>query len=545
MAWRLAVRVTVLLAALALALVPGAQAMGLSADVRFSRGLALQGDVEVSSARGVLDLAPGAVPADGFSLRFSHAEGYVVTRERDYAGTPSTNVFLGTRDPRNATFALPGGTLEGLSCGSVECAILVYAAGDDAALSMSGRARGALEATREDRAYFKGIGDGPAEDSFYYRVEPGAILASPRPVPGLPATILAEAQSRATGMLELFLLDASTTWVSEAGAENVSAHATWGTREGPGGVPLGLVREEPFVVLRLHGAELILPAGSGAAFYAPQPLVEVAGLLRASEAQGVLVLDGRAHALAGASLEAWGRMQLAPASAVGLLGALPVSFLPVDAPLWGEASRVVVGGRALEGAPAPPVAATTVVTALSLAGLLAAVVCVKLAGVPFYMRVTRGSLLRNDNRRRLYEEVRARPGVAVAELMRETGLNEIVVRHHLRMLEAHRYVTLRGQGRLRGYFASDASADPEATYAHLVLKDATRRRLAELLAASSMPLTQSDLAERAGVSRRLVSHHLARLEEAGLVEGSGGMPRGYVPTVLLARFLEDGALAAV
>jgi predicted transcriptional regulator len=124
----------------------------------------------------------------------------------------------------------------------------------------------------------------------------------------------------------------------------------------------------------------------------------------------------------------------------------------------------------------------------------------------------------------VYEAIRARPVRTVAELTRDTALNEIVVRHHVRMLEQHRLVARRPMGRFRAYVAVDGSAGPLPPEA---LRDETRRAIAQLLAESPLPLTQKSIAQRCGVSTRLVSYHLARLERDGLAAGNGTTPRLY------------------
>lgn len=519
-------------------LLPGALAERVSGDLVLGAGLVLEGDAAIATSQGSLDLAGAIVAGRPLSLRFASAEGYVVTREWEHRGVEGVlepAPSIGT--PRNDSLSLEAGALDDVTCGA-QCRVLLLAADADASLGISGHASGPVGVTVAERVYASGAADGPARDSFYHRVPPGWVVASPAPIAHLPTLLLGEGTARATGNLTLFLADASATWRGEEGERRLSAEPTSRPLDGPGGVPLGRRVETRFIVLRLVDAQLDAQAGAELVLAAPSPSLELAGALRADSARGVLHVGERRFDVRDERLEMEGRLEARALPQTPAVGALSApTRVPVRAPLEGDASRLVLAGRPVALAQPMDLSAAAVVTGLSLAGLLAALLVLKLVGVPFYMRLTHASLLRNENRRRIYDAIRGRPGVTVAELVRETALAEIVVRHHARMLEAHRYVAVKASGKVRALFALDGEADPEAMALHVVLKDATRRRLAALLANAPLPRTQGDLAAEAGLSRRLVSHHLARLERSGLVESTGSTPRGYRPTPRLVAFL--------
>ena len=528
---------------LALLLLPGAWAAGVSGDLRFPEGAALHGEVEVSAAEGAFDLAPAVRAGRPLSLRVASAEGYLVSERHEHRGGETVGVFGGAPETRNRSVTLPAGVLSNLTCGG-QCRVLLVAEGP-ATLGLAGRAAGPVGVATEPRLYARGATGGPSEDAFRYRVEAGWTVASPRPLAEGPALVLAGGTPRAEGRLALVLLDASAEFLDDGGAtRRLSARTTTGADAGPAGIPLARQVTFRHLVLHLDDARLAAPPGAEAVLLAPAPDLRVAGTLRAPRAEGVLVVDGARHDLAGRSLDLSGDLHARPGGDPPSVGAISsATGVPLRGPLEGEASRLLVGGREVPLAPAPA-PASAVAVGVSLLGLLAALVALKAgAATPLYLRVTRTHLLRNDNRRLVYETVRARPGVTVAELVRVTGLAEMVVRHHVRMLEAHRHLVLRGTGKVRGCFALDGAVDPQDATLHLILKDPTRRHLARLLAQAPQPLTQSELAEAAGISRRLVSHHLARLEEAGLVGSTGSVPRVYAAMPRLGGLLATAVRA--
>jgi predicted transcriptional regulator len=114
------------------------------------------------------------------------------------------------------------------------------------------------------------------------------------------------------------------------------------------------------------------------------------------------------------------------------------------------------------------------------------------------------------------------------------GLSRVLVRHHLRMLEAHRLVRATVWRRRRTYALAGAGSGLAACE----LKDETRRRVASAVAHFG-GATQKDLARALGLSQRLVSYHLARLGDSALVRAEGRNPRVYVGTPALAHALAN------
>lgn len=194
--------------------------------------------------------------------------------------------------------------------------------------------------------------------------------------------------------------------------------------------------------------------------------------------------------------------------------------------LRGSATLVLVAGSRVAEARTDlaPYYAGAAVAALLLAALA---YLQHVAWAPLYSRISRSRVLANPNRLAVYEAIRARPGMNPSDLSREVGLARVVVQHHLRMLAAHQLVTSRASGRQLAYFAPEDLPSVGELEAQETLRDPTRRRIADELRGAPGGLTQAELTERTGIPQRLVSYHLAKLQEKGLAEGDRGFPQRY------------------
>lgn len=508
-----------------------AQAATVEGDLAFPEGVDLSGRLDVTADAGGLDLAPALADRAPLRVAWAEARGFLLTSTRDYhAGA----VFLG-EEHGNASVAWGPGALENLSC-APGCQALLFAR-PGGTVAASGRVDGPLVAVGEDRAYWTGWAVEGARDSFTYPV--GASWLNVTLGEG-PATRLAEAAATAEGELGLLLWGVAGDLRAGDASERVETGTTREPLVGPGGVETGYRSVRRALVLHLSGASFEAPRGAPVALLAPAPGLALSGTLRAEAAEGLLDVDGRPVRLEGERLRLDGDVSLAPRlrPSRGVLGDEAVS---VASPVRGEAD-VRVGEARVSGVASPAARLAWGAALLTLLVGLAAWLKAG-AGAALYTRLVRSTLLRNPNRRLVLDAVRARPGIHVLELTRTTGLVEGVVRHHLRVLVRHSFLVEREEGRMRSYFALEGTLDQASQEAILALKDPTRRRIAEVVASSGSPLSQAEIAARTGVSARLVSHHLARLEQASLVVSEGSMPRRYAPSPRLAGAVGASAAA--
>lgn len=509
-------------------LAPVAAAASVEGTLSFSQGARLDADdARIYADLGAIDLA-GA--ASGMSLAWGSATGYLVTAGREAAGVPGAySVFVGDPETDNETLTFGAGELRDLRCEG-ECSALLFSDGAGA-LSVAGAIGGSFAPSVEEVVFAARGSDGPMPDGFYYPIPAGSFAAGA----GSSALPVEGARWEASGALGLFLENATAEVVTQEGSTEIFAMHTSEDSQGALATPATRRVVVRFAVIHAEGALLALPQGAPATLYAPAPVVEAIDKLSAAGVSGTLVVDGEPRELDGASLNAIGdlRATLLPAGA----GALPIADAPMRSELGGEASTILVDNAPVARASASP--ATKAGVGIGIAVLLLA------AGAALYTRLDRSNVLRNPNRLRVYETLRQTPGLGVRHLARETGLAEVVVRHHLRMLQQQSHVVARGELRDKVFFAADGAVHPEAVKVAVALKDVTRRRIASALAASAIPLSQKEITVAVGASQRLVSHHLMRLEADGLVQTSGSWPRRYAATPQLAATLGAASEAIV
>lgn len=151
------------------------------------------------------------------------------------------------------------------------------------------------------------------------------------------------------------------------------------------------------------------------------------------------------------------------------------------------------------------------VTGLALLALL-----VKFLLLPLYTRLRRDRLLDNPVRARLYERVRAEPGLHRAELVDFAGIGEGATRHHLRLLVGARLLVETADGGYVRYFAA-GEVPPDVARREAVLRAGSARRVYDLLVAEPH-LSLREAGARLRMSAPSVHRTKRKLEEAGLLQ---------------------------
>lgn len=157
-----------------------------------------------------------------------------------------------------------------------------------------------------------------------------------------------------------------------------------------------------------------------------------------------------------------------------------------------------------------------------------------------FSRFTARDAARHPTRARIVETLAARPGLPTADLAEAVGAHAGTLGHHLRVLEEHDRVKSVRAGRDRIWFLAGAGSDTAALSA---LAPPARRRLADVVRAEP-GLHAAALAERVGLGRSTVHHHLSALESADLVRVERGLRARCFPTERLARLLTGATGAA-
>jgi DNA-binding MarR family transcriptional regulator len=161
--------------------------------------------------------------------------------------------------------------------------------------------------------------------------------------------------------------------------------------------------------------------------------------------------------------------------------------------------------------PVPPAFTTGV--AVGTTALL--ILLVKFVFVPLFTRLRRDRLLDNPMRARLFERIRAEPGIHLAELAEYLGIGKGATKHHVDQLARHRLVfVLDDAGYSRCYVAGHVPIEVARRMA--VLRAGSHARVYELYAARPT-LSLREAARELGLSAPSVHRAKKRLESAGLL----------------------------
>jgi predicted transcriptional regulator len=139
-----------------------------------------------------------------------------------------------------------------------------------------------------------------------------------------------------------------------------------------------------------------------------------------------------------------------------------------------------------------------------------------------------------EARRRLYEFVRNNPGFHLREIARALDLSITLADYHLRFLEKHELVSASMDGEYKRYYPRSvpgaADERPALTDAQKVILAFLRqpvplRVLAFLMERESA--SHKEMLERVPVSPSTLSHHLKKMQMAGVLARLGVPDRGY------------------
>lgn len=133
-----------------------------------------------------------------------------------------------------------------------------------------------------------------------------------------------------------------------------------------------------------------------------------------------------------------------------------------------------------------------------------------------YRKIEKTAILHNQNRRKIFETVQSNPGIYFNDLCRMTGINRGTVKYHLVMLELTRNVSiLSGAGSDR-YFENNGHYSDIERHILRHLRQETSRKIIRIV--FEMPgISQTDVAERVGISAPSVSWHMSSLVSEGII----------------------------
>lgn len=153
---------------------------------------------------------------------------------------------------------------------------------------------------------------------------------------------------------------------------------------------------------------------------------------------------------------------------------------------------------------------------------------------PLFARLTRRDVTDHPLRARILSAAARQPGITAADLARDEGINLGTLDYHVSVLVRDGQLRAVKAGRNRLLFMPGAGVDVER-----VAEVSVQGRGEVARAILQEPgVHASAIADRLGLSRATVHHHLAKLEAAGLIRVERGLRACCFPTDRLPAALE-------
>lgn len=148
--------------------------------------------------------------------------------------------------------------------------------------------------------------------------------------------------------------------------------------------------------------------------------------------------------------------------------------------------------------------------------------------VGLYAKITRAEVFDNTVRERIFQAIRAHPGVSASDLARLADVSWGTTIYHLDVLEQTRMVSSLRKGRYRRYFENGAQLAASKEVVAVMQNPVTASVVETLRRAPGV--TQKELASATQMTPQALHWHLARLVGAGVVrkERAGRVVRHFV-----------------
>ncbi|MGA1792406.1 MAG: winged helix-turn-helix transcriptional regulator, partial [Thermoplasmatota archaeon] len=128
-----------------------------------------------------------------------------------------------------------------------------------------------------------------------------------------------------------------------------------------------------------------------------------------------------------------------------------------------------------------------------------------------YSRIRREDLLNQENRKKIYDHIMNNPGEHFRGLQRAVDLEVGVLSHHLNVLEKEQLIVSEQDGNNRCFWAAGVKHDTDKVRLSRIQENILKEIHSE------PGITQSQIAKKMGISRKVVFYHVKFLRNSGVV----------------------------
>jgi hypothetical protein len=133
--------------------------------------------------------------------------------------------------------------------------------------------------------------------------------------------------------------------------------------------------------------------------------------------------------------------------------------------------------------------------------------------IPLYTKIRREEVLDHFTRGRIYGMIESNPGVHYTLIKKKVGVGNGTLTYHLSTLEREGFIRAEWDGLYKRFYPSQMASAPGEPVVEL---SAVQKELFGHIR-QNPGITQKELVERTGVSKRVVSYHIAQMAQARLV----------------------------
>ncbi|MDD5503002.1 MAG: winged helix-turn-helix transcriptional regulator [Candidatus Thermoplasmatota archaeon] len=137
-------------------------------------------------------------------------------------------------------------------------------------------------------------------------------------------------------------------------------------------------------------------------------------------------------------------------------------------------------------------------------------------GMGLFTRIPREEILQNETRRQIYSAIQRNPGINMSQLSQQLNIGWGTTVHHVKKLEEATKIHAENMNNERCFFENGGTFSKESMVKTAALKDGTAKSIFGFIE-KNPGTSQKRICESLGVRPSLVSWHVTKLEQEGII----------------------------
>lgn len=137
-------------------------------------------------------------------------------------------------------------------------------------------------------------------------------------------------------------------------------------------------------------------------------------------------------------------------------------------------------------------------------------------GAALFTRIPRDDILHNSTRRQIFNAIQKNPGINMSQISQQLDIGWGTTVHHVKKLEEATKIHAESMNNERCFFENGGTFSKDAMVKTAALKDGTAKKIFDFIE-KNPETSQKKISESLGVRPSLVSWHVTKLEQEGMV----------------------------